>query len=264
MLVIFWVANFVLTLVDYYQSPEWLYRFKLQPNVHIGWKGHIKVCSLVAVNQLCLSIPSQILFYPLYQRAGVSSDPTLPSFGRVFRDLLIVIGVEEVLFYYTHRLMHVSPFLYRNVHSLHHTFNAPVGTASMYAHPIEFMLSNALPIMCGPLLSGCHVSTMWLWVCIAILSTINGHSGYAFPFTPFGYSKLHDLHHRSTPALLCSCLAYLLFECCTVFCDSTFQHNYGAIGLCDWLHGTRRWDAPLYEGLTFNVISGGATNGKTA
>ncbi len=136
---------------------------------------------------------------------------------------MCTVQVEEVLFYYSHRIMHVNEWLYRHIHSMHHQLTAPVGTASMYAHPIEFIFSNSIPIMAGPLLTGCHVYCMWLWLLLAILSTINGHSGYAFPFTPFGPAKLHDLHH------------------------ATYQSNYGAIGLCDWLHSTRKWDAPLYH-----------------
>jgi len=54
-----------------------------------------------------------------------------------------------------------------------------------------------------------------MWMVIGVMSTINGHSGYSFPFSPFDYPNNHDVHH------------------------ATFINNYGSIGLLDRLHGTK-------------------------
>jgi hypothetical protein len=81
--------------------------------------------------------------------------------------------------------------------------------------------------MAGPMLCGSHVMTMWLWIGLALSSTINGHSGYEFPWSPFKPSSNHDYHH------------------------SSFGSNYGAIGLMDWIHKT---DVPYYAHLRLKAI----------
>ena len=58
-----------------------------------------------------------------------------------------------------------------------------------------------------------HVTELWLWLTIGIISTIFNHSGYAFPWSSRNVND-HDYHHEA------------------------FNYNYGAIGLLDRVHGT--------------------------
>ncbi|KHJ91617.1 hypothetical protein OESDEN_08514 [Oesophagostomum dentatum] len=73
------------------------------------------------------------------------------------------------------------------------------------------MLLYSVPII-GPTLCGAHVTTIWVWTCIAITSTTSSHSGYHFPFqlSP----EFHDYHHM------------------------TFNECFGVIGVLDHIHGT--------------------------
>ena len=75
------------------------------------------------------------------------------------------------------RLFHWGP-LYRTIHKKHHEWTAPIGVTAIYAHPIEHVAANLGPILLGPLLMGSHFATMWLWQTIAVVTTINTHSGY--------------------------------------------------------------------------------------
>jgi len=52
--------------------------------------------------------------------------------------------VNDVGFYWTHRLLH-SKALYKRFHKKHHTFRGSVGAAAEYAHPVEVILSNQIP-----------------------------------------------------------------------------------------------------------------------
>jgi sterol desaturase/sphingolipid hydroxylase (fatty acid hydroxylase superfamily) len=84
--------------------------------------------------------------------------------------------------------------LYPRIHKIHHEFKAPIGMASEYAHPLEFIFSNLIPAAAGPALCQSHVFVSWLWFNIALLSiflpkesskdegTITHHSGYRFPW----------------------------------------------------------------------------------
>lgn len=71
-------------------------------------------------------------------------------------------------------------------------------------------------MLAGPTLCGSHCVEIWIWMFIVMFSTVNGHSGYYFPYPLFGDSRIHDLHH------------------------SSFKDNYGALGLMDYLNSTKR------------------------
>ena len=93
-------------------------------------------------------------------------------------------------FYWTHRLIHV-PRIYRAIHKLHHRFTAPTAVASMYAHPLEFLVGNLTGVALGPVLLNTHPYTAYFWFCYALVSTGGSHSGYTF----FD-AESHDRHHE--------------------------------------------------------------------
>jgi methylsterol monooxygenase len=95
--------------------------------------------------------------------------------------------------------------------------------ACEYAHPIEFLISNIGSVVAGPLLFRSHLLTTWLWLFIALIGTINHHSGYRLPgILGSGLSNpdFHDFHHAK------------------------FTNNFGLLGILDRLHGTdKAWQA---------------------
>lgn len=66
---------------------------------------------------------------------------------------------------------------------------------------MEQVLANFIPTFGALALLGAHPMVQFLWIVIRILETVDTHSGYAFPWSPFDYfawqggTERHDFHH---------------------------------------------------------------------
>ncbi|XP_078509809.1 fatty acid hydroxylase domain-containing protein 2 isoform X2 [Lissotriton helveticus] len=209
----FWFFNALLMVMDATGKPTAITRYRIQ----LGKNSPVDLVRLrqaaltVLFNQVFISLPMVMVMYPIMHWRGNPCGPELPTFHWVLLELSIFTLIEEVLFYYSHRLFH-HPSLYKHIHKKHHEWTAPVGVVSLYAHPLEHMLSNMLPPMVGPMIMGSHVATIMLWFCLALLSTTISHCGYHLPFLPS--PEFHDFHHLK------------------------FNQCFGVLGVLDRLHGT--------------------------
>jgi len=136
----------------------------------------------------------------------------LPSPLQFLVHFILSALIEEFGFYYSHRLAH-HPSIYKYIHKKHHEFTAPIAITAVYAHWLEHIVSNMSPILLGPLILGSHTIFIWFWISLAIISTLNAHSGYHLPF--YLSSEQHDYHH-----------------------SKGFTQNFGTLGILDWFHGT--------------------------
>lgn len=209
----FWSFNGFLFFLDLTGRPQFLTKYRIQPdkNQPVEKKKLISAILLVAFNLNVLSLPFFYLTFTLMKWRGSSFGLELPMFQWVLLELVVFILVEEVLFYYSHRFLHSAP-IYRRIHKKHHEWTSPVGVSSLYAHPIEHIVSNCLPPVIGPILMGSHIATCIMWLTLAIISTTISHCGYHFPFLPS--PEAHDFHHLK------------------------FMNNFGMLGVLDRLHGT--------------------------
>ena len=146
------------------------------------------------------------LFHPLTQYFGLSTSVPFPSLWTMASQIAIFFVMEDTWHYWTHRAMHISPFLYKNIHKIHHQYSAPFGLAAEYASPIEVLMLGfgtvGLPILWCAMTGNLHILTMYLWIALRLFQAIDAHSGYEFPlslhhFLPFwAGADHHDTHHE--------------------------------------------------------------------
>ncbi|KAL0278417.1 UNVERIFIED_CONTAM: hypothetical protein PYX00_000245 [Menopon gallinae] len=211
----YWFVGTIYTLLDVYNKPDALRRYKVQPgtNEPVDTKRLLEVIGLVLFNQTVVSIPVIYLAAKFVVWYGTPDVRELPSIPLAILQIIGCVFIEEIGFYYSHRLLHHKS-IYKFIHKKHHEWTAPIAVVAIYAHPLEHVVSNLLPPFFGVLLLRCHVTTAWTWFALAITFTLGEHSGYHLPFFPS--PEAHDYHHFK------------------------FNNCFGVLGLLDNLHGTNK------------------------
>jgi len=217
--VFFWVFGFLFLAIPK-RWPKFAQRHRLQPAEKQPRQAEIDHCiRTVFRNQLVFSI-FHLLLVAVSVVFNYNSEyrfhPNFPPITGFVRDVILCVLIREILFYYSHRLLH-HPYFYAPIHKVHHRFTAPMALAAQYAHPVEHFFANILPIVLPPKLLNVHIVTWWFFLAIELIETTTVHSGFDF----FGWAIMHDLHHQS------------------------FRVNFGTVGLLDWLHGTGQIAQPM-------------------
>ncbi|KAJ5426201.1 hypothetical protein N7465_001271 [Penicillium sp. CMV-2018d] len=211
----FWLPSICYMLLEVI-SPSFSQRHKIQPAPKQPTRREIARCFLVVVQNQIISSILHLTLLSAASHAGLKStyriETSLPGPVEIFRDVFLSLLMREALFYYSHRILHI-PSLYIRIHKKHHRFTAPIALAAQFAHPIEHIFANTLPITLPPQLLGSHIVTFWVFLAYELVNTATVHSGYDF----FCHkARAHDLHHEK------------------------FNLNYGSLGLLDWVHGTNQ------------------------
>jgi methylsterol monooxygenase len=102
----------------------------------------------VLFNQTIIAIPFLLSIYYYKQLTGYKLSREIPTLFSIIKDWIGFLILQEISFYYTHRLFH-SPMFYKYIHKKHHEWKAPIAIAAMYAHPLEHIVSNLMPQFLG-------------------------------------------------------------------------------------------------------------------
>jgi methylsterol monooxygenase len=127
--------------------------------------------------------------YPAWAWMGGRSGAPLPSAFEVLWQLAACVLIQDTMFYWSHRALHL-PRLFRAIHVKHHTFRHVRGHASEYAHPVE-VAANLISFMLPAILLKVHLLTFGIWVLVRMYETVEAHSGYAFT----RLASRHAFHH---------------------------------------------------------------------
>lgn len=208
--VYFWLNSIFFMVLDIFE-PKFFMKYKIQEEKKVERSKLLKAIRVVMFNQFVGLLVSFPLWYILEKRGMTFDASDLPTFGWFLVELVVFTMVEELGFYYSHRLGH-HPRLYKHFHKIHHEWTAPVSIIGIYNHWLEHIIANLLPMTLGPMIMGSHLASFWMWSCIVITSTQISHGGYHLPFLPS--PEAHDFHHLK------------------------FTNNFGVLGVLDRLHGT--------------------------
>lgn len=69
-------------------------------------------------------------------------------------------------------------------------YATPFGLTSEYAHPAEILFLGFATII-GPAITGPHLMTLWLWMVLRVLETVEAHCGYHFPWSLSNFLPLY-------------------------------------------------------------------------
>jgi methylsterol monooxygenase len=120
--------------MDYTLSPQALRKYKVQPqtNAPVDGKLLFDAVKVILFNQIFVGIPLAFIAYFLKKLKGFPENfREVPNFERVLLDLAVCILVDEIGFYYSHRLFH-NKFFYKHVHKKHHLWQSPIAITATY------------------------------------------------------------------------------------------------------------------------------------
>lgn len=174
-------------------------KYKIQGKVN-SVAAQEKCVMKLLLYHICVNLPLMVMSYPVFKYMGFTSQLPLPSWNVVCFQILSYFILEDFIFYWGHRLLHTK-WLYKHVHSVHHEYATPFGLTSEYAHPAEILFLGFATIF-GPAITGPHLLTLWIWMSLRVLETVEAHCGYDFPWSLsrympiYGGADFHDYHHR--------------------------------------------------------------------
>jgi hypothetical protein len=135
---------------------------------------------------VCVVLVNQSLSHPLvecfvqrahdrgHEMALVSRG--VPGFFFLLFRLFGAAVVQALLFHLLHWMCHRSAWVYREIHWVHHHFKVTQPVCALFAHPLEHVVVNVLPVLIGGDVVGMTAGDYAVWVFLATASTCHAHN----------------------------------------------------------------------------------------
>lgn len=184
-----------------FQFLPFMQQFKIQQDRPETVAKQWQCFKLLMFSHIVIQFPMIFGTYTFTEVFGIPYEwAEMPRWYIIAGQVFICAVIEDTWHFWIHRLMH-DKRLYKYVHKIHHTFQAPFGMVAEFAHPMETVVLG-LGFFFGIILTTSHFILLWAWVTIRLMETIDVHSGYDIPFiNPMhlvpGYAgaRFHDFHH---------------------------------------------------------------------
>lgn len=180
----FWAIALVYIFMDSYRTC----RNRVINSKYIENEDSLYLAAILTIfNQIFVTLPFLLILSSIY-----TPPAEIENFSNAILKFIIVCIIEELLFYYIHRLLHVS-FFFKKIHYIHHEWRITNALSTIHAHPAEHLFLNVFPIFIGPAITGLSFPLVLLWTLISTLNGVSVHSGY--DLYPFLDTKFHNIHH---------------------------------------------------------------------
>ena len=178
----------------------WIQKYKIQSNLEVTPAQVMDTLSLTFWNHVLYVLPAataQWVWTPATPLPRLA--PTLLEF---LWQQLAGLMIFDFQYFVWHASHHKVRFLYKHVHALHHRYHSPFCWVTQYLHPWELITVGFLTTT-NTWCFDCHPLTIWSYMLLSIVISVEAHIGFDFPFTlnhviPLGIiggSPKHDMHH---------------------------------------------------------------------
>jgi sphinganine C4-monooxygenase len=196
-IVLYWIY------AGFYQLLHPMDRYRLHTRKEEEEKNLVSLkCVIkgVLLQQFFQATVAQLLFF-LTSKTGLSGPAPQPSIRVQLLQFITAMFVMDTWQYFVHRYMHANKFLYKHIHSKHHSLIVPYAIGALYNHPLEGLLLDTVGGVLSFLISNMTARTAVYFFCFAVIKTVDDHCGLWVPWNlihlVFGNNTAyHDIHHQ--------------------------------------------------------------------
>ncbi|XBH64413.1 hypothetical protein VPH35_118181 [Triticum aestivum] len=196
---VYWLYSGLYVALD---GVEGLDAYRLHPRGEEAARNVVSrgaVVRGVLVQQAFQVVVALTLFAVIGDESGIA--PKQPSAVVIALQFIIAMFVMDTWQYFMHRYMHINKFLYKHIHSKHHTLVVPYSFGALYNHPLEGLILDTIGGALSFLLSGMTPRTSIFFFSFATIKTVDDHCGLWLPGNILhalfnNNTAYHDIHHQ--------------------------------------------------------------------